>query len=254
MNSNLKIFFIILVVVFLSGCVFDSKKTEINLGEKTEEVFEEEKKEDADSDLKEEENDQQEAEEVEKKEREVEAPVIEKEKPAEKQSEKEVVKKEEEEEKAPDFKIIDKLAGWGFSKSSSRKIDTIVIHSSYNALDEDIFSLEKIIAIYKSYGVAPHYIISRDGKIYRMVEDKNIAYHAGESKLPDGRTNVNNFSIGIEIVNSKTEGPTGAQYGSLKKLLSHLKDQYEIKYTLGHSDVSPGRKDDPWMFEWGKVK
>ena len=107
---------------------------------------------------------------------------------------------------------------------------------------------------YKPYGVSPHYIISHDGKIYRLVEDKNIAYHAGESKVPDGRTGVNNFSLGIEIVNTKSEKPNEAQYNALRNLLTYLKSEYKIKYVLGHSDIAPGRKDDPWNFDFERVK
>lgn len=160
----------------------------------------------------------------------------------------------EPENSAPDFKIINKPVNWGFQKASGRNIDTVIIHSSYNVLGGDPYSLDKILDIYKSYGVAPHYIISRDGKVYRLVEDKNITYHAGESKVPDGRTGVNNFSVGIEIINSKTEGPSGAQYESLKGLIGYLKGKYKIKYVLGHKDIAPGRKDDPWKFDWKKIK
>jgi len=149
-------------------------------------------------------------------------------------------------------KIINKLADWGFSKSDNRKIDTIIIHSSYNAVGKDAHDLDDIIyKEYKPYGVSPHYIISREGKIYRLVEDKNIAYHAGESKVPDGRTGVNNFSLGIEIVNTKSEKPNDAQYGALNNLLAYLKKEYKIKYVLGHDDIAPGRKDDPWNFDFG---
>ena len=153
-----------------------------------------------------------------------------------------------------DFKIKNQLFSWGYEKATNRKIDTIILHSTYNATGGDEFDLEKIIGIYKSYGVAPHYIVARDGKVYRTVSDKNIAYHAGESKTPDGRTGVNNFSIGIEIINSKTQGPTETQYSSLKKLVSHLKGEYKIKYVLGHKDIAPERKDDPWKFDFGKIK
>ena len=247
MNKYFKLLIVFFVIIFLGGCSSDKKEIEINLEEKGENVSLEEEFENTESS----DSAEIDSKEVEEPKETVEIPV-----PVakEKKLEKEVAEEEEEPQKTPSFKIIDRLASWGFSKSNSRKIDTIIIHSSYNALDDDIYNLGKIIDIYKSYGVAPHYIISRDGKIYRMVEDKNIAYHAGESKVPDGRTNVNNFSVGIEMVNSKIEGPTSVQYGSLKNLLNHLKDEYEIKYTLGHSDIAPGRKDDPWKFDWGKVK
>lgn len=150
--------------------------------------------------------------------------------------------------------ITNKFVSWGYEKSIGRKIDTVIIHSTYNALGGDPFNLEKILDIYKSYGVSPHYIINRDGKIYRLVADENIAYHAGESKVPDGRTGVNNFSIGIELINSKTEKPTESQYAALKKLITRLKSEYSIKYVLGHNQIAPGRKDDPWNINWSKVE
>lgn len=150
--------------------------------------------------------------------------------------------------------IQNNLVNWGFAKSSGRKIDTIIIHSTYNALGGDEHNLDKILDIYKSYGVAPHYIITREGKIYRLVKDENIAYHAGVSKVPDGRTNVNDFSIGIEIIETKSESPSSTQYSLLKKLIAYLKNEYKIKYMLEHSDIAPGRKDDPWNFNWEKVE
>ncbi|HLN18748.1 MAG TPA: N-acetylmuramoyl-L-alanine amidase [Patescibacteria group bacterium] len=154
-----------------------------------------------------------------------------------------------------EIKISDRLVNWGFQKASGRKIDTIIIHSTYNITSSDPFDLEAIInKEYKPIGVSPHYIIDRKGKIFRLVEDKNIAFHAGESQTPDARTGVNNFSIGIEIVNSKEAKPTDEQYNALKNLLSYLKGKYPIKYILGHRDIAKGRKDDPWNFDWGKLK
>jgi hypothetical protein len=153
------------------------------------------------------------------------------------------------------FKIINRLVSWGYEKSSGRKIDTIIIHTTYNAVGSDKFDLDDIInKEYKPYGVSPHYIIDRNGKVYRLVSDDNIAYHAGESKVPDGRTNVNGFSIGIEIVNSKTDKPSEAQYQALKALIVNLKSKYKIKYVLGHDQIAPGRKDDPWNFDWSEIK
>ena len=147
------------------------------------------------------------------------------------------------------FKITNKFVSWGYAKAEGRIIDTIVIHSSYNALGGDVYDSDKLIKEYKEYGVAPHYLIDRKGNAYKLVEEKNIAYHAGESKVPDGRTNVNNFSIGIELMNTKTDKFTDAQYSSLNKLLKNLKDKYKIKYVLGHNQIAPGRKDDPWNFD-----
>ncbi len=172
-----------------------------------------------------------------------------------KESANEITKKPEiQEENKSDLKINDKLISWGYASSDSRKIDTIIIHSSYDALGDDPFSVNGIIAEYKQYGVSAHYLIGRDGKIYRLVKDKDIAYHAGVSKMPDGRTGVNNFSIGVEIVNTKTGKITAEQYSSLKKLIAEIKGKYSIKYVLGHKDIAPDRKDDPWGFDWNNIK
>lgn len=151
-------------------------------------------------------------------------------------------------------KIISRLVSFGFEKVSNRKIDTIIIHSSYDAIGKDPYSIDGIIAEYKEYGVAAHYLIGRDGKTYQLVENKNIAYHAGVSKVPDGRTGVNAFSIGIEMVNMQDGKFTDAQYSALNSLIKDLKKQYSIKYILGHSDIAPGRKTDPWGMEWDNLK
>ncbi|GIW66970.1 MAG: hypothetical protein KatS3mg095_0868 [Candidatus Parcubacteria bacterium] len=142
---------------------------------------------------------------------------------------------------------------WGFSKTQTRKIDTIIIHSSYNPLDNDYYNLKKIINIYKNYGVSSHYIIDKQGNIYNLIDEKNIAYHAGESKMPDGRTGVNQFSIGIELIYNRNGSPNDKQYESLNKLIENIKSRYNIKYILGHKDVAPNRKDDPWNFNWEKI-
>jgi hypothetical protein len=229
------------VAVFLSGCAFSStaKKTEINLKENStaEEANNEKKTAPENSSETAKPNNT-----IQNSQSKTADPISEE-------------PKKDSNEPVPSFKIIDRLVNWGYTKASGRKINTIIIHSTYNAVGSDPHGLDDIInKEYKLYGVSPHYIIPRDGKIYRLVEDKNIAYHAGESKTPDGRTNVNDFSIGIEIINTKSESPSSAQYGSLKNLIGYLKEKYQIRYVLGHSDIAPGRKDDPWNLDWKEIK
>lgn len=150
--------------------------------------------------------------------------------------------------------VQSRLVSFGFSvPSQSRTIDTIILHSSYNSLGADPYSVDDIIDIYKSYGVAAHYLIARNGTVYQLVKDENVAYHAGVSQVPDGRKNVNDFSIGIEIVNTLDGKYTDDQYASVKKLIASLKGKYAIKYVLGHDDIAPGRKTDPWNFDWKKL-
>jgi hypothetical protein len=94
-------------------------------------------------------------------------------------------------------KIIDRLVNWGYKiPPTPRFIDTIIIHSSYDALGIDPYGVEGVIHEYKIYGISPHYLIDRKGNIFRLVKEENIAYHAGKGKMPDGRTNINAFSNG----------------------------------------------------------
>lgn len=146
------------------------------------------------------------------------------------------------------------LVSWGFKKSSTRDIDTVILHSSYNSLGGEKFDVDAIVAIYKKYEVSAHYIVGRDGDVTQLVKEADIAYHAGVSSLPDGRTDVNGASIGIEIVGDESSGFTDSQYEAVNGLIDEIKGRHGIKYVLGHSDIAPGRKTDPWAIDWKKVK
>ena len=173
----------------------------------------------------------------------------------ENKAQKEEVAPKKEKIKSSSLKIQNKLVNFGFSiPSKPRTIDTIILHSSYDATGSDTYSVNGIIDQWKGYGVAPHYFIGRDGTVYQLVKDENIAYHAGVSVVPDGRTNVNDFSIGVEIANTLTDTYTDEQYTVVKALIASLKSTYAIKYVLGHDDIAPGRKSDPWNFDWKKIK
>jgi hypothetical protein len=149
--------------------------------------------------------------------------------------------------------VTDDLADWGFSSGRSSVVDTVIIHSVYNKLGGDRYDPEKIIEIFKDYGVAPHYMITRSGEVRQLVSEKNTAYHAGESQMPDGRTGVNEFSIGIEVINAEDDKPEKSQYESLGRLLEEIKGRYEIENILGHNDIAPKRKTDPWNFDWEEI-
>ena len=80
--------------------------------------------------------------------------------------------------------------------------------------------------------VSSHFVISRNGKIYRMIQDNQIAWHAGNSCW--GRhKNLNKNSIGIELVNKGHQfGYTSfkkKQISSLIKLCKTLIKKYKIK-------------------------
>jgi N-acetyl-anhydromuramyl-L-alanine amidase AmpD len=83
-----------------------------------------------------------------------------------------------------------------------------------------------------------------------LVNEKNVSFHAGKSKLPNGQTNLNASTIGIEIMTSFNESPTEQQIVSLTLLVNDIKKRYNIEYVLRHSDIAPDRKTDPWNMNW----
>jgi N-acetyl-anhydromuramyl-L-alanine amidase AmpD len=154
-----------------------------------------------------------------------------------------------------DIFIVRKPVSFGYLESdTTREVKALIIHSTFNASfpniqQPDTFSVEGVLQQFEQYGVAAHYLIGRDGNVYELVEPNNIAFHAGKSQLPDGIADVNPCSIGIEIMCTYTVGPNEAQYASLRKLIDQLDAEYKFKYILGHFDISPGRKTDPWHFK-----
>jgi len=97
-------------------------------------------------------------------------------------------------------------------------------------------SLEKL----RRFGEA-HYMLDTDGKVYRIIERNRIATHAGRS-MWGGRTNLDNHSIGIEVVGYHDRPMTEAQIQALRELLRQLKSIYRIpdNRILPHSMVAYG--------------
>ena len=133
-----------------------------------------------------------------------------------------------------------------------KNIKFIVIH--YTGMQSERACIKRLSS--KKSQVSTHYLINREGKITRMVDEKNAAWHAGKSKWKNF-INLNDQSIGIELVNK------GHQYGyenfskkQISKLIllcKYLIKKYKIKKTniLGHSDIAPLRKKDPGeKFPW----
>ena len=151
-----------------------------------------------------------------------------------------------------ELKIIDKRVNFGFRPTQNRNIDVVIVHSVYNASGGDKYNVDLVINQFSHYGVSSHYIIGRDGAIYRLVKEKDVSFQAGKSSLPDGRTNVNSCSIGIELITTKDslDAPTELQIKSLTALVKDIQSRYKIKYMLRHSDIAPGRKTDPWNMNW----
>lgn len=86
-----------------------------------------------------------------------------------------------------------------------------------------------------------HYCIAEDGKVYRIIDRTRVAFHAGRS-MWNGRSNVDDFSIGIEVCGYHNKTLTPAQYRSLGELIGELKYIYKIEdyNVVSHAHVAYG--------------
>ena len=137
-------------------------------------------------------------------------------------------------------------------RKNIENIDMLVIH--YTNMKSAEAALQHMCD--KKSQVSAHYLICEHGIIYRLVDEKYRAWHAGVSHWR-GITDINSHSIGIELANlGHTNGLrpfTKEQMQSLIKLCHDILDRHQIpSYNIiGHSDIAAGRKLDPGpLFDW----
>ena len=140
-------------------------------------------------------------------------------------------------------------------KRSSKSIKLLVIH--YTGMQSERESIMRLCN--PKYKVSSHFVINQNGKIYRLVQDYQTAWHAGKSCWGKYK-NLNKNSIGIELVNKGHEFDytnfKKKQLSSLIKICKILIKKYKIKKRniVGHSDISPLRKIDPGeKFPWKEL-
>ena len=137
-------------------------------------------------------------------------------------------------------------------KRSKNVIKIIVIH--YTGMQSE---RESIIRLCNPKSkVSSHFLINQNGKVFRLVQDNRIAWHAGKSCW-ERYKNLNKNSIGIELVNKGHRfgyiNYKKKQISSLIKICKSLIKKYKIKKknVVGHSDIAPLRKIDPGeKFPW----
>lgn len=152
------------------------------------------------------------------------------------------------------MKIISKPSP-NFELKAKRRIKYIIIH--YTNLPSTQASLKHLLN--KRNKVSAHYLLDQKGKIYSLVNEKDIAWHAGISSWKADKL-LNKKSIGIELQNTGTAGNyekfPNQQISQLEKLILELQNKYNISNAniLGHSDISPDRKIDPGpKFPWQRL-
>ena len=148
----------------------------------------------------------------------------------------------------PQIKTVDK---W-FAHRSRRMgtlVDTIVLHATAGA------SLSGALDTLRARKLSYHYIIAKDGAIWKLAPVRDVAFHAGASIGPKG-AGVNEHSIGVCFVNlNNGKDPyTAAQLESCEWLLRELKpamDEYHWLCSHWAITVTPkgtARKTDPRGF------
>jgi len=155
-------------------------------------------------------------------------------------------------------------------------LDTLIIHYTAGRNAESSAKyLQK-----QEVKASAHLVIGRNGEIYQVVPFNKISWHAGKSSY-GGKSEFNNYSIGIELDNAGTLSKTGNDFQSWfgKKYMQSdvmeavhrneseprfwhiytekqlevneevarvLLDKYKaIINILGHEEISQDRKQDP---------
>lgn len=144
------------------------------------------------------------------------------------------------------------------NRPNNAKINTIVVHSINPGGDNP--STADAEDMLREEEVSAHYIIGRDGEVSEMVSENKRAWHAGRSHFPfDPKrvADVNDFSLGVELVTTNDLDFTEKQYEALTKLINSLNRRYEIVFIVGHEHIAAKRsvpKKDPGdKFDWQRL-
>lgn len=149
---------------------------------------------------------------------------------------------------------IDLVVIHGISLPPSTFGGTCVEEFFCNTLD---FNAHPYFQQISTLQVSAHLFIDREGAVTQFVPFDRRAWHAGQSCY-EGRTNCNDFSIGIELEGTDETPYTEAQYEKLAAITRGLLKNYRglsTKAIVGHSDIAPGRKTDPGpFFDWDRFR
>jgi hypothetical protein len=126
-------------------------------------------------------------------------------------------------------------------------IDTIVLHATVGTFDSSLGWLRN-----PKSRVSTHYLIRKDGLIAQLVDETEQALHAGVS-FWRGRTDLNRYSIGIElenVTNAPGEAYPDEQREALAWLILNIHQRrsavaLDRAHIVRHLDIAPRRKHDP---------
>lgn len=135
-------------------------------------------------------------------------------------------------------------------------VDCVVLHATVTETADDAIR----IFLNPFSKVSAHFIVERDGTVTQMVPVGRRAWHAGTSRL-GRRANVNDYSVGIEIVN-RNDGQqpyTDRQYKAVAEIIRRLRTERGCRIPpariVSHHDIAlpVGRKSDPRGFDFARL-
>jgi len=136
-----------------------------------------------------------------------------------------------------------------------KKIKYVIIHYTGTKSVSEALNIFKN----KTSQVSCHWLITKKGKLYKIVDEKYVAWHAGVSFWKNEKM-LNESSIGIELDNvGHGKGYTlfpDEQIKVLELLLGRIINRHNVKKEniLAHSDIAPNRKLDPGeLFNWHRL-
>ena len=137
-------------------------------------------------------------------------------------------------------------------------IDTVVLHSTDGA---NAMSSAHYLAR-NDTSVSAHLVVARSGRVIQLLPFNVRAWHAGVSEY-EGRKQLNDFSVGIEIDNAGRLHRRGnsffswftrEQIGRVAEICALLKARYLIRRLLRHSDITVRKTDPGPAFPFDEVK
>ncbi|WP_236975020.1 peptidoglycan recognition protein family protein [Membranihabitans maritimus] len=114
------------------------------------------------------------------------------------------------------------------------------LESSYNAMNPSLLPGARTgIASASSLNVGAHFLIDRDGVIFRQLPDTLFARHV---------IGLNHCAIGIENIGSSNNPLTRAQLRANTELIRYLKRLHPgIEYVIGHHQYREFENHNLWM-------
>jgi N-acetylmuramoyl-L-alanine amidase len=112
------------------------------------------------------------------------------------------------------------------------------IEASFDAMDPaTLRNSRKDLVNLSTLNISAHFLIDRDGTIFRQLPDTAFARHV---------IGLNYCAIGVENIGSDNLPLTKAQLKANEQLIRHLKKKYPIDYVIGHYEYTLFRGRPLW--------